>query len=236
VPSCKARNGRVDTFLPAAPARTQGITSARATKSGAPARPLTRPYGGQRYAYEKAGRDFCNFSENATTLIRQGLSLEAATEKILGQVRSNFSAFLGDRKAGQPFCYWFGPTLTHRAYEKDSGKALWGIEPDSSRANCQSSLPTCRKCAPISPITWGKSRRGTPVLVCCFRSCEEIGELDNTLVVVSGDHGMPGVPGGKCNLYDFGVAVALIAAGAWSQRRTRRGRLREPYGPRPDLP
>ena len=50
-----------------------------------------------------------------------------------------------------------------------------------------------------------------------------IGELDNTLIVISGDHGMPGVPGGKCNLYDFGVGVALIeacpaakAAGSWT--------------------
>ena len=40
-----------------------------------------------------------------------------------------------------------------------------------------------------------------------------IGELDNTLLVISGDHGMPGVPGGKCNLYDHGVAVALIVRG-----------------------
>ncbi|MGH7957256.1 MAG: sulfatase, partial [Opitutaceae bacterium] len=29
-------------------------------------------------------------------------------------------------------------------------------------------------------------------------------------VVVSGDHGMPGVPSGKCNLYDHGTAVALV--------------------------
>jgi uncharacterized sulfatase len=38
---------------------------------------------------------------------------------------------------------------------------------------------------------------------------EAIGELDNTLIVVSGDHGMPGMPNGKCNLYDFGVQVPL---------------------------
>jgi uncharacterized sulfatase len=38
---------------------------------------------------------------------------------------------------------------------------------------------------------------------------ETAGELERTLVVVSGDHGMPGVPSGKCNLYDHGVAVAL---------------------------
>ena len=32
-------------------------------------------------------------------------------------------------------------------------------------------------------------------------------------MVVSGDHGAPGFPGGKCNLYDFGTGVALLAAG-----------------------
>ena len=46
-----------------------------------------------------------------------------------------------------------------------------------------------------------------------IKKLEEIGELDNTLVVISGDHGMPGVPGGKCNLYDHGVAVALMVRG-----------------------
>ena len=35
--------------------------------------------------------------------------------------------------------------------------------------------------------------------------------LERTLVVVSGDHGIPGVPSGKCNLYDHGTAVALVA-------------------------
>jgi N-sulfoglucosamine sulfohydrolase len=38
---------------------------------------------------------------------------------------------------------------------------------------------------------------------------EEIGELENTLLVVSGDHGPPGFPRGKCDLYDFGTGVPL---------------------------
>ena len=40
------------------------------------------------------------------------------------------------------------------------------------------------------------------------------GELERTLIIVSGDHGMPGVPSGKCNLYDHGVSVALVVASA----------------------
>ena len=38
---------------------------------------------------------------------------------------------------------------------------------------------------------------------------EEIGELDDTLIVVSGDHGIPGIPRAKCNLYDIGCEVAM---------------------------
>ena len=44
-----------------------------------------------------------------------------------------------------------------------------------------------------------------------LKKLEDAGELDNTLVIISGDHGAPGFPGGKCNLYDFGTAVALLA-------------------------
>ncbi len=40
---------------------------------------------------------------------------------------------------------------------------------------------------------------------------EAAGELDNTLFVVSGDHGIPGMPRAKCNLYDIGCEVALAA-------------------------
>ena len=46
-----------------------------------------------------------------------------------------------------------------------------------------------------------------------LKEVAKAGELGNTLVVISGDHGMPGVPGGKCNLYDHGVGVALIVSG-----------------------
>ncbi len=41
-----------------------------------------------------------------------------------------------------------------------------------------------------------------------------MGELDNTLIVVSGDHGAGGFPHGKCNLYDFGFRVSLAIRGA----------------------
>ena len=111
--------------------RDAGYHIGKSYKVWSPGVPIDAPYGGQQYAYEKAGRDMCRFSERATAMVRGGMPVEAAKQKILGQVRDNFDAFLADRKPGQPFCYWFGPTHTHRPYEKGSGKALWGIEPDS---------------------------------------------------------------------------------------------------------
>ncbi len=42
------------------------------------------------------------------------------------EVRGNFRDFLVERQ-GRPFCYWFGPTNTHRKWIQGSGLELWGI-------------------------------------------------------------------------------------------------------------
>jgi uncharacterized sulfatase len=60
---------------------------------------------------------------------------------------------------------------------------------------------------------------------------EAAGELERTLIVVSGDHGMPGVPSGKCNLYDHGTAVALVARVPGGKA----GRIVDDYVCLPDL-
>ncbi len=193
--------------------RDAGYHIGKSYKVWSPGAPADAPYGGQRYAYEQAGRDFNNFSENATKLVSQGLSFEAAKEKLLAQVRANFEAFLADRKPNQPFCYWFGPTLTHRAYEKGSGKALWGIAPEDLKGKLPKFMPDVPEVRADYADYMGEIQAWDAGVGVLIQKLEAIGELDKTLVVISGDHGMPGVPGGKCNLYDHGVAVALMARG-----------------------
>jgi arylsulfatase A-like enzyme len=202
-----------DASIPAYPLmlRDTGYHIGKSHKVWSPGTPADAPYGGQQHAYEKAGRDFCDFSENATKLVRGGMAFEAAKQKILGQVRDNFDAFLTDRKPGQPFCYWFGPTLTHRKWEKGSGKALWGIEPDSVKGKLPKFIPDVPEVREDYTDYMGEIQAWDAGIGVLIKKLEEIGELDRTLVVLSGDHGMPGMPGGKCNLYDFGVGVALIA-------------------------
>jgi arylsulfatase A-like enzyme len=204
-----------DASIPSYPLllRDAGYHIGKSYKVWSPGTPADAPYGGQRHAYEKAGRDFNNFSENATKLVRGGMAFAAAKEKILGQIRSNFAAFLADRQPGQPFCFWFGPTLTHRAYEKDSGKALWGIEPDSVRGKLPKFMPDVPEVRADYTDYMGEIQAWDAGIGVLLQQLADAGELDNTIVVISGDHGMPGVPGGKCNLYDHGVGVALLVRG-----------------------
>ncbi|MBI5688380.1 MAG: sulfatase [Verrucomicrobia bacterium] len=202
-----------DASIPSYPLmlRDAGYHIGKSHKVWSPGTPGDAPYGGQQYAYEKAGRDFCDFSENATKLVQGGMTFEAAKQKILAQVRANFDAFIADRKPGQPFCYWFGPTLTHRKWEKGSGRALWGIEPDSVKGRLPKFMPDVPEVREDYTDYMGEIQAWDAGIGVLIKKLEEIGELDNTLVVISGDHGMPGMPGGKCNLYDFGVGVALLA-------------------------
>ena len=145
--------------------------------------------------------------------VREGMSIEAAKQSILGQVRGNFDAFLADRKRGQPFCYWFGPSLTHRPFVKGSGKALWALDPDSVRGKLPKFMPDVPEVRGDYTDYMGQILAWDAGVGVILKEVDKIGELDSTLVVISGDHGMPGVPGGKCNLYDHGVAVALIVRG-----------------------
>ncbi len=191
--------------------RDAGYHIGETYKVWSPGTPNDAPYGAGKYAYEKAGGQYNNFSENATRMVREGLTFEAAKDKLLGEVRGNFEAFLADRQPGQPFCYWFGPTLTHREYEKGSGQALWGIDPDLLQGKLSKYLPDVPEVRADVADYLGEIQAWDAGVGVLLQKLEAVGELDNTVIVVSGDHGMPGVPGGKCNLYDFGVGVSLIA-------------------------
>ncbi len=121
--------------------RDAGYHIGKSYKVWSPGTPTDAPFGGQRYGYEKAGRLPNNFSEEASRMVSNGVSLAEARGRILDQVRGNFDTFLADRKPGQPWLYWFGPTTTHRTWIKGSGKKLWGIEPESLQGKLSKFLP-----------------------------------------------------------------------------------------------
>ncbi|HND56700.1 MAG TPA: sulfatase-like hydrolase/transferase, partial [Pirellulaceae bacterium] len=122
-------------------------------------------------------------------------------------------------------------TTTHRTWIKGSGKKHWGIEPDALKGKMPAFLPDVPEVREDVADYLGESQAVDACLGVLLAKIEAAGELDRTVIVVSGDHGMPGVPSGKCNLYDHGVSVALVIRFPG----TKAGRVIDDFVRLPDL-
>ncbi|MEZ5329154.1 MAG: sulfatase [Verrucomicrobiales bacterium] len=178
-------------------------------KVWSPGTPDDAPYGEKKFAYESAGRSFNQFSQQVTRAVEGGTGLDEAKQRLYDEVLANFQSFLDAREGDAPFCYWFGPTNVHRKWTKGSGKALWNLEPDALKGKLPKFLPDTHTVREDLVDYFGEVMAFDAALGLLMKKLEELGELDNTMIVVSGDHGAPGFPRGKTNLYDFGTAVPL---------------------------
>jgi arylsulfatase A-like enzyme len=193
--------------------RDSGYHIGETYKVWSPGTPGDAPFGAGKHAFEKAGGRFNQFSQNVTKMLARGEPLEPAKQSLYAEVRANFDAFLAARPAGQPFLYWFGPTNVHRQWQRGSGKRLWGLEPDELRGKMPPFLADEPEIREDLADYFGEVQAFDAALGVLMERLAELGELDNTLVVASGDHGAPGFPHGKCNLYDFGSSVSLAMRG-----------------------
>lgn len=193
--------------------RDAGYHIGKMYKVWGPGEPHDAPYGGQTYAYEAAGAGMNGFSKMVMAAVGRGKSVEESKNAVYQQVLTNFRTFLDKRPAGAPFCFWYGPRNTHRKWAKGSGKAIWGIEPDSLKGLLPKFMADVPEIREDFADYMGEIQAWDTSIGMMLEELEKRGELQNTLVVISGDHGMPGMPGGKCNLYDFGVGVPLVAKG-----------------------
>src|SRR5690606_19326874 len=121
--------------------RDDGYHLGKSYKVWSPGSPVDAPIGGGQYAYQKAGGRINQFSQQATRLVNDGKTIEEAKQELLEEVRANFVAFLAAREPDQPFCYWYGPTNVQRQWIRGSGKALWGIDPDTLKGKLPPFLP-----------------------------------------------------------------------------------------------
>jgi N-sulfoglucosamine sulfohydrolase len=182
-------------------------------KVWSPGSPRDAPHGGQARAFTAAGGRFNSFSQHVTRRIAQGISADTAKSELYAEVRGNLSQFLDARPAGAPFTYWFGPTNVHRKWVKGSGNALWDIDPDTLEGKMPPFLPDLHAVREDLADYLGEIAAFDAGVGVILEQLEQRGVLDHSLIVISGDHGPPGFPYGKCNLYDFGSAVPLIIAG-----------------------
>ncbi len=142
--------------------------------------------------------------------------IEARKKEIFSMVRSNFRNFLDKKPKDKPFFYWFGPHNSHRQWTRGSGKKIWGLDPDRLKGKLPAFLPDVHDVREDIADYLGEALAWDAMVNELINELESRGELDNTLVIISGDHGMPGMPRGKCNLHDFGSMVSLLVC--WPER------------------
>ena len=118
---------------------------------------------------------------------------------------STFAKFLEEQSGGAPFCFWFGTSDPHRGYKRHSGREA-GIDP--SKVHVPAFLPDNEEVRGDIADYYFEVQRWDREVGEALALLEERGELDNTIVVMTGDHGMP-FPRCKGNLYDWGARVPL---------------------------
>ena len=202
-------------------------------KVWSPGTPANAPHGVNK-GFNKNGSRFNGFSQNAM----KNADHEAGKAELLDEVRRNARSFFDSNNDGKvdgdgPFCYWFGPTNCHRKWIAGSGKELWGINPDDLKGKLPPFLPDVPVVREDFADYLGEVQAFDAGLGVIIEELKRIGEYDNTILVVSGDHGIPGITRGKCNLYDLGTQVPLAIR--WPKGIQHTGRVVDDFVSLPDL-
>jgi len=124
----------------------------------------------------------------------------------------NFDVFLSKRDKNKPFFFWYGGIEPHRVYKRgigeNSGKDISKIEVPGFLPNNE--LVRKDIADYYFEIEWFDTHLGRMI-----NALEEIGELNNTIIIVTSDNGMP-FPRAKTTCYDYGTHMPLAIC--WGNR------------------
>jgi uncharacterized sulfatase len=125
---------------------------------------------------------------------------------------ANFADFLKDRPDGAPFCFWYGCHEPHRNYEPGSGLRSGKKLEDVSVPPFYPDNETVRSdlLDYFLEIEWFDKHLGRMIDL-----LEQVGKLENTLIVVTSDNGMP-FPLAKATLYEDGIRMPFAVQ--WTAR------------------
>jgi N-sulfoglucosamine sulfohydrolase len=124
----------------------------------------------------------------------------------------NFADFLDARPKDKPFCFWMGTQEPHRAYEEGSGLRAGRTTEGISVPKYYPDAPAIKRdmLDYALEVEWSDRHLGL-----ALKKLEEIGELDNTLIFVTSDHGMP-FPRVKGQIYEHAFHVPMAVR--WGAR------------------
>ena len=117
----------------------------------------------------------------------------------------NFEQFLDAKDGGEPFCFWYGATEPHRAYEDGYGKR---IGKKTENVEVPAYLPDNETVRSDFLDYFAEIEYFDLHLSRMLKLLEDRGELENTLIIVTADNGMP-FPRAKANCYEDGIHVPL---------------------------
>ena len=123
-----------------------------------------------------------------------------------------FQKFVKEKVPGKPFFFWYGTNDPHRPFDQGSGLASGKRLED---VVVPPYLPDCDIVRSDFLDYAVKIERFDSNLVNIIKILEEMGELDNTLIIVTSDNGIP-FPRAKGNAYDAGVHVPMALR--WGDR------------------
>ena len=118
---------------------------------------------------------------------------------------ANFQEFLESGPKDRPFFFWLGSTEPHRVYQKGAGKL---IGKTTANVEVPPYWPDNEEIRSdildyASEVEWHDQQVGKALAI-----LEKTGQLDNTLIFITSDNGMP-FPRGKATLYDQGTHMPL---------------------------
>jgi len=127
------------------------------------------------------------------------------THNPAGKDYASFEEYLEEKNPGQPFCFWFGSTDPHRSYMRNSGVKT-GMK--SADLIVPGFLPDMECVRNDIMDYFFEVERFDRECGNMIRLLEKTGDMDNTLIVMTSDNGMP-FPRAKANLYDYGTRMPL---------------------------
>ncbi|PHN08333.1 heparan N-sulfatase [Flavilitoribacter nigricans DSM 23189 = NBRC 102662] len=127
------------------------------------------------------------------------------THNPAGKDFGSFREFFTARPKGQPFCFWFGSTDPHRTYVPNTGIHT-GMPLESVQVPGFMPDVDCVRNDILD--YYFEVERFDRECGQILQMLEAAGELDNTIIVMTSDNGMP-FPRAKANLYDYGTRMPL---------------------------
>ena len=122
-----------------------------------------------------------------------------------GKSFEDFEAFLDAKPAEEAFTFWFGSTDPHREYVSNTGIQSGMKLQDVTVPGFFPNNDCVRNDILDYYFEIERFDRECGQLIALL---EELGELDNTIIVMTSDNGMP-FPRAKANLYDYGTRMPL---------------------------